>query len=274
MGPGFFAQVEGHQIQPEHLGPQRQRSDLGGRRARQADAAEPAHDGLQIAEQVAGLVVPGTIIVGQQGAQLLAHADTEATKWLVLQGGRNVQSRQRVGDLQAQRLRQLHALIGQREDARQALELAFVERQHLGPREALRPLGHGRDDLRIAIAIAADPAAKDHRRRQRRPLAVVGLDRPLDLVDQPGNHRPEDGGQVDQAAARFVLDAGTRVVQLGGPPQERHPGLQVLARAAGTLPKVIQSEGDIGQVTTDGPAAGLRGVGSERQVQPQRRQES
>ena len=38
----LLAQVERHQIQPEDLRPQRQRPDLGGRRAGQADAAEPA----------------------------------------------------------------------------------------------------------------------------------------------------------------------------------------------------------------------------------------
>ena len=35
-------------------------------------------------------------------------------------------------------------------------------------------------------------------------VAVVRFDRPLDLVDQPRDHRPEDGGQVDQPTARFV----------------------------------------------------------------------
>ncbi len=209
----------------------------------QADAAEPARDCLQIAEQVARLVVFRSIVVGEERAQLLDHPEAEAAKRLVLEGGRNLQPRQRVGDLEAQRLGKLHALIGEGEDARQALELAHVERQDLGAGELLRPLGHGGEHLGVAVAIAADPAAEDDGWRQRRPLAVVRLDRPLDLVDQPRDHRPEDRRQVDQATPRFVLDAGARVVQLGGPPEERHARLEVLARAAGAVAKVVEGRG-------------------------------
>ena len=62
-------------------------------------------------------------------------------------------------------------------------------------------------------------------------------------------------------------------MQLGGRPEQRHAGLQALARAARPRAQLVEGRGDVGQVAAHRPAARLRGVRGEGQVEPQAREQ-
>ncbi len=163
--------------------------------------------------------------------------------------------------------------------ARQPIELAGVKGQRFAASEVLRPPRDVRQNVRVAVAVTADPAAEHHRRRQRGADAVRGFDGAFQLLDQAGDDRPERGGQVDQAALRLVLHRGASAVQLGRAPQKGDPAQQGTPcgglAGAGTCRgrQAIEIAGDLGQVMANRAAARLRWVRRERQVQPQRAQQ-
>ena len=248
----------------------------------QPDPVEPADDRLDVRQKIARLAVGRRRRAAPvQRAQLLADAEAERAEGLALQRRRDGDPGQQVLDLEAQGGRQPDLLVRHGQVADQPFQLGAVKRDGLAAREVLRPPGHVGQHVRVAVAIAADPAAEDDRRGQRRADAVLRLDRAFHLLDQARDHGPQHGRQVHEPAARLVFHRRPRAVQLGRAPQKGDARQQraagrglVAARASvGRGRHAIQVGRDLGQVVADRAAARLRRVRGEGQVQAQRSEE-
>jgi len=90
-------------------------------------------------------------------------------------------------------------------------------------------------DVRVAVAVAADPAAHLHEGRQfavdRMALRELGRDLGLDVFVQAWEFAQEGDAVIGQRVLDFVGNGELGIAQHPGLPQRRHPGVQQLGVA-------------------------------------------
>ena len=149
-------------------------------------------------------------------------------------------ARARPGTLAQLRRRRLERqLVAQRLDlARDTRSGGDPSRQQAG---APRDLGR---DVRVAVAIAADPGAEPHRRRRRAAArAGVGAQRAIDAAQIPRQRVPQALLEHHQAAAHLV----ERRRPLGRAPR-RSPTRPSISRRSAAISSSLLRAGEIGTV--------------------------
>ena len=133
----------------------------------------------------------------------------------------------------------------------------------------------------IAVAIAADPRAVADRRLQRRPHAVVGLDRVGEVARETRDGIPDRAGEMVDAAIDLVGDGEPRGADLVGDEKQRehaaHRALQFPPRRGTVAARVerLEARPDPMLLGDDAPPAALGRMGGQGgfDVEPLERRE-
>ena len=145
--------------------------------------------------------------------------------------------------------------------------------------DAQRPLGHLRGHGRVPVAVAADPRAEAHERRDAwrprpgsRPLAARRVERRIGRAIQPGHEREERGIEHGHRRAHLVERLRRDGAQVGGAPQERDllaqapPDLAILRRRQARVVQPLEQDRAAPQGDERRPPAGLGRMGGEHRA--------
>jgi hypothetical protein len=183
---------------------------------------------------------------------------------------RLVGEERRVGGHALRELGRHPVLLGRAQQSAHPVQGAPVEPQDHRPVLPQRLLGHGRGDVRVAVAVAADPAPEaEEERHVERALRV--------LVGEGAAELGRDlGGEVEERRLE-VVEAVAHLVDYGGAAGARGLGLPerddllaeevggALRLVGGRRPLVEEAQGvrDPPLLGEDGPAGGLGGMGGQ-----------
>lgn len=251
VGGGLFAEIEGAErcpecFRPHPLGPDQHPG--GPFKARIVEARLEVRERRGEQRRIVVELAVETEEVAAEGLAGKPAGKAVATGILVgggLQGGRH-----------------LYPGFGKGKVADQVPERLLVtfEQAFLGV--LLHPGGDLGGDVRVAVAVATDPATKaEGEARGFQAPAVVAPEGLIQGPGEAGNGFPEGGVEVGEPALGLVLDAGALGPELEGGPENLDLGLDGLE--VGTVFQVLP---EALQVVAHRAAAHLGGMGGEGEV--------
>ena len=182
-----------------------------------------------------------------------------------------------VGEALAESLEQVAQLVGLAGDARRQRDAAAERRDALlvlaqagVPHQLERGAGHARRDVRVAVAVAADPRSERQQRRDRHVgVRVRRADRRLEVAVDVRHDGGERRREVDEPGADLVEHRRRDGAQLVGDPHLLHgggdlaPQVHLLDARRPALVELAQQREDARELGDRRATAGLGRVGGE-----------
>ena len=167
-----------------------------------------------------------------------------------------------------------HEPRGERQLAAELMQFVEVEAERAGALQAHRLVEHVGCDVRVAVAVAADPRADAQERGHARasPRGIEGVERVLDRRVEPGRLAEEGVVVIGEAVGDLVDDQEPLLAQHGGSPENEHRAPELvldrreLAGIARGAVALVEEAGDLELACQRGLAPDLGRVSGEHRA--------